>query len=204
MAYEGVIKFNYLCEDNTFRIPGDVFDIINPVRLLLKEKDYLGQYPDGISYGNVSIRDKESNEFYITASDTGKIDETKSEHYVKVIDCDLVNNLCHYKGKALPSSESLSHYIIYTYCTDAKAVIHIHSKALWLKLKNKVPTTSVDVEYGTIEMVNEIINLLKSTNLKNEKIMVMGGHEDGLISFGSSIEEAYNQFFLPQGRKAIH
>jgi len=196
MAYEGVIKFKYVCEDNRFRIPGDAFDIINPVRLLLKEKDYVGQYPDGISYGNVSIRDNESNEFYITASDTGKLVYTEPENYVKVVDCDLVNNLCRYKGRALPSSESLSHYIIYTYCADVKAVVHIHNKELWLKLKKKVPTTSASVAYGTIEMVNEIINLMQNTNLKNEKIVVMGGHEDGLISFGSSIEEALNNFFI--------
>jgi len=195
MAYEGVIKFKYVCEDKSLLIPDEIFDIINPVRLLLKEKDYLGQYPDGISYGNVSLRDKESKEFYITASDTGKIIYTKPCHYVKVTDCDIVNNLCYYKGKALPSSESLSHHIIYSNCSKAKAVIHIHNKPLWLKLKSKVPTTATNVEYGTVEMVYEIINILQNTNLRNEKILVMGGHEDGLISFGETIEEASKILF---------
>ena len=194
MAYEGVIKFKFVCEDQSFLISDDIFNIINPVRQLLKEKSYVGQYPDGISYGNISIRNKNNDEFYITASDTGKIEKTLLVHYVKIISCDLVNNICYYKGTALPSSETLSHFIIYTYCADAKAVIHIHDKALWLKLKDKVPTTNPNVEYGTIEMVNEIINLLKNTDLKNKKILVMGGHEDGLISFGSSIEEAFKKF----------
>jgi len=201
MAYEGVIKFKYINEDQSFLIPDDTFKIINPVRQLLKEKDYLGQYPDGISYGNISIRDKNSNEFYITASDTGKIKDTLSADYVKITSCDLINNVCYFKGAALPSSETLSHHIIYSYCNEAKAVIHIHNKALWFKLKDKAPTTATNVEYGTIEMVNEIINLLQNTNLKNEKILVMGGHEDGLISFGGTIDEAYNQ--ISQGFTSI-
>lgn len=192
MAYEGVIKFKFKCQDINFLIPENDFNIINPIRQLLKEKNYLGQYPDGISYGNVSMRNNNTDEFYITASDTGKLVNTQQSQYVKITSCDLKNNLCYYMGSALPSSETLSHFIIYTYCPEAKAVIHIHDKKLWEKLKNKVPTSHPDVEYGTIKMVNEIIYLLQNTSLKHEKVLVMGGHEDGLISFGATIEEAFN------------
>jgi len=194
MAYEGIIKFKFECQNPHFLIPDLDFKTINPIRQLLKGKKYLGQYPDGISYGNVSLRCSKEDAFYITASDTGKLIHTTPTDYVKITNCDLNNNLCYYMGQSLPSSETLSHFIIYSYCPEAKAVIHIHDKTLWDLLKNKVPTSHPDVEYGTIEMVNEIIFLLQNSALKEKKILVMGGHEDGLISFGDNLEEACRLF----------
>ncbi len=193
MNRDGVIKFNYTCQDKDFEIKPRFYKKINHYRMLIKAQGYIGQYNDGICFGNLSIRRGKSRHFIITASDTGKILNTLPQHYVEIINCDVINNLCCYKGSALPSSEALSHFILYNFSQEINAVIHIHNKALWEKLLYKVPTSSPDVEYGTREMVQEIIRLLEYTDLSKEKILVMGGHEDGIICFGETIEEAWQK-----------
>ena len=57
---------------------------------------------------------------------------------------------------------------------------------LWTKLLNILPMTSKDVEYGTPQMANEMIRLWNSNerNVKDVKVIVMGGHKEGLISVG--------------------
>ena len=56
----------------------------------------------------------------------------------------------------------------------------------------KVSTTEKNVSYGTPEMAKEIIRLFKQDNLIDKKILVMSGHEEGIISFGANLEEAAN------------
>ena len=55
-----------------------------------------------------------------------------------------------------------------------------------------VPTSSEAIPYGTPEMANEIKRLFDETTLSKEKIMVMGGHREGIVSFGKDLEEAGN------------
>ena len=90
----------------------------------------------------------------------------------------------------MASSESLTHAAVYEADKTVQAVIHIHSPKLWNKLKNKAPTTRKTVPYGTIAMAKEINRLFKETPAKNKKILVMGGHEPGLLSFGTTLNQA--------------
>ena len=184
---DGVIKFNYKCDNKDYVIPHAAFAVINPVRKILHNKGFIGVYSDGISYGNLSIRSGSSDAFFISGSNTGFLKTTHKRHYVKVTQCTPEENLLVYEGMGLPSSESLSHYIIYKHCSDAKAVIHIHNRALWVQLKDKVVTSSPLVTYGSIEMCKELTSLFKNTPLAKEKILVMGGHEDGIIVFGEHL-----------------
>ena len=39
-------------------------------------------------------------------------------------------------------------------------------------------------------MANEIFKLFHETNALEEKIIIMGGHKEGIIVFGESLEEA--------------
>ncbi len=190
MANEGVIKFDFYCGDKSAIIPDALFDKINPVRNKLAETGLIGQYPGGLSYGNISIRNENPGHFYITASGTGKTKKTGKKHYVKIISCDIEKNFCKYGGQGLPSSETLTHYIIYKLFSDAEAVIHVHSNELWGYLKDKVPSTSKSAGYGTVEMVKEITELYEKGELQKDKLLVMEGHEGGIISFGSNILEA--------------
>ena len=56
---------------------------------------------------------------------------------------------------------------------------------------NSAPTTSKDVEYGTPEMADQIMHLLTHTDVASRKIIVMAGHEGGILIFGKDLEEAF-------------
>ena len=68
-------------------------------------------------------------------------------------------------------------------------MIHIHSLALWkfMKAKDSLATTA---EYGTAEMVDEIAGLYSDLDPVTNNAFVMKGHEEGIITFGRSVEEA--------------
>jgi len=61
---------------------------------------------------------------------------------------------------------------------------------LWKQYKNLWPTTNDKVEYGSKEMVKEIKRLFYEKVLKTDDVFIMGGHQDGLISFGVSLQNA--------------
>jgi ribulose-5-phosphate 4-epimerase/fuculose-1-phosphate aldolase len=187
---EGYIKFN--CK----RIPSDDIPLdkvtyLNTWRNIMYEKGLIGIYPDGIGFGNISIRCDE-NTFLISGSATGGIAVLDKSHYALVTDYDLITNSLICKGPINASSESLTHALIYECSPSTNAVIHIHNLKLWKRLMHEVPTSNEFVPYGTPEMGKEIKRLFEETNLSNEKIIVMGGHEEGIISFGKNLEEAAN------------
>ena len=84
----------------------------------------------------------------------------------------------------------MSHAVIYRECPAVQAVIHVHHLELWEQLLHKVPTTDASAKYGTPEMANSIVELLKKTDLRGTKLFVMEGHEEGIFSFGNSLDEA--------------
>jgi len=68
--------------------------------------------------------------------------------------------------------------------------VHIHNLQLWEKYLDVLPTTSKEVEYGTPEMAFEIGKIMSLPETLDKKVFVMGGHKEGLISFGKTVEEA--------------
>jgi hypothetical protein len=54
----------------------------------------------------------------------------------------------------------------------------------------RLPTTNPNVPYGTPEMARETHRLFRSTALPDLQILAMGGHEDGIVVFGRTAEEA--------------
>jgi hypothetical protein len=53
-----------------------------------------------------------------------------------------------------------------------------------------LPTTNEDVAYGTPQMASEFYRLFSETDFAKKGIAVMAGHEGGLISVGSNMQEA--------------
>jgi L-ribulose-5-phosphate 4-epimerase len=190
MDEKGYLKFQCYWS-KTGPVDEGLVKTINPWRNKFYDKGWIGAYPNKIGYGNVSIR-LVGNIFLITGTETGNLPRLTGEHYSKVVAYNLEKNAITCIGPAKASSESLSHAAIYTKNPLANAIIHIHSKKLWESLKNSKPTTSANIEYGTPEMAKDIIRLFKETDLAETKILVMGGHEDGIICFGSNLEEASN------------
>jgi len=184
---EGYIKFNCkLIKDK----PPEKSDIIeiNKWRKKLYILSFIGMYENGVGYGNISIRYKSN--FLITGSATGGFDELNEKHYVIVTDYNLQKNSLICRGLINASSESLSHAVVYECSPKTNAVIHIHNLKLWNKLMDKVPTTNKNVAYGTPEMAEEIKRLFNQTDVEQNKVICMGGHEEGLIFFGENLQEA--------------
>jgi len=194
---EGIIKFE-ATNVSSETISEKEFTFINQWRQQSYDKGYIGVGDDGIGYGNISFRSGADNEFIISASATGEIDDLKCSDYSRVINFDIEKNSLQCQGPKLASSESLSHAAIYKANKAVKAVLHIHNIELWERLINKTPTTPLEAEYGTQAMANAISSIVKKSENGNG-LIIMAGHKEGIISYGSSLENcisSINKFIL--------
>ncbi len=187
---EGYVKFNCEWEKSGAIISDSVYDIINNWRDILYNLKLIGANENEIGFGNISIRAKNKSDFIITGAGTGKIRKLTQKHYSKVTGYSLTKNSLVCKGPVKASSESLSHAIIYELDPEINAVIHVHNLEYWKKLIYQVPTTHEDIPYGTPEMAKEIIRLFRETDVSEKKILIMGGHQEGIITFGKDPDEA--------------
>ena len=164
---------------------------LNTYRRKLLDLRLVGVDSKGIGFGNLSVRDGATKNFYITGSATGGIHELILANCAKVVACDFERNQVRYEGSAIPSSESLTHGAIYESDATTGAVVHCHNSKLWAALLNQAPTTSKAAEYGTPEMAYEIMQLFTHSDAQSRKIVVMAGHEGGILTFGRDLEEAF-------------
>jgi ribulose-5-phosphate 4-epimerase/fuculose-1-phosphate aldolase len=171
--------------------PFDGFTELNACRRKLLQLGLIGMDANGIGFGNLSVRDGATNNFYITGSATGGIPELTPAHYARVVAYDFKRNWLRCEGRVIASSESLTHAAVYESDAKAGAVIHCHDSTLWAGLLNQAPTSSKTVEYGTPEMAYEAIRLFKLTDAQSRKILVMAGHEGGIVAFGRDPEAAF-------------
>ena len=185
---EGYIKFNFDWIQ-THDIPKEKVSHLNKWRDILYAKGWIGVYPDGIGFGNISMRCDEKA-FLISGTATGAIETLHENHYARVIKYDLAKNHITCEGPVKASSESLTHALIYECSSEINAVIHIHNLDAWNRWMHLLPTTDVTIPYGTPEMAIEVKRLFDETTLSNEKIIIMGGHTEGIISFGKTLDEA--------------
>jgi ribulose-5-phosphate 4-epimerase/fuculose-1-phosphate aldolase len=164
---------------------------LNECRPKLLELQLIGVSSNGVSFGNLSMRDGLTNNFYVTGSRTGALSELTLADCAKVVAYDFKRNWVRYEGAAIPSSESLTHAAVYKSDGSARGIIHCHDSSLWLTLLDRVPTTSKAAEYGTPEMACEIIRLFQTGEVDRRKVIVMAGHEGGIVTFGKNLEEAF-------------
>jgi ribulose-5-phosphate 4-epimerase/fuculose-1-phosphate aldolase len=169
----------------------DGFAELNACRRKLLHLQLIGVDSNGTAFGNLSVRDGTTNNFYITGSATGGMPELTVADCVRVVSYDFERNWLQYQGFAIPSSESLTHAAIYRSNATAAAVIHCHDPKLWAALLNQAPTTSKGAEYGTPEMAYEIVRLFQVGDVRTREIFVMAGHEGGIVAFGKDLEEAF-------------
>ena len=172
-------------------VPFDGFAELNECRRKLRELRLIGVDSNGVGFGNLSVRDGATKNFYITGSATGGVPELTLADCAKVVAYDFERNCVSYEGSTVPSSESLTHAA--TYESDAKigAVIHCHDSGLWAVILNQAPTTSKTVKYGTPEMAYEIMRLFRVTDVHSRRMLAMAGHEGGIVTFGRNLEEAF-------------
>lgn len=165
---------------------------LNAYRRKLLQLRLIGVDSSGIGFGNLSVRDGATRNFYVTGSATGGLPRLSLTDCVRIVAYDFTRNWLSYEGATIPSSESLTHAAIYESDPSTSAVIHCHDSVLWATLLNRAPTTSKAVPYGTPEMAYEIMRLFKGTDVRSRKILVMAGHEGGIVSLGKNFAEAFD------------
>ncbi len=196
---EGVIKFQ-LQHTPGQGLPFDQLRELNGWRKVMYLLQLIGQTPDrygGYGFGNISRRvgplDLAASQprFAITGTQTGGLPDLGAEHYVEVVEVYPAENRLVSVGPIKPSSESLTHGVIYALERDVHWVMHAHSPHIWRHAAALgLPITDPTVPYGTPEMAAEVQRLFRETEVKTQLIFSMGGHEDGIISFGCTAEEA--------------
>ena len=191
MFDEGVVKYDCRWQQDK-AIASEMVQSLNDYRDRLYTQNFIGEYPNGIGFGNLSIRHPaQSHSFIITATQTGNLPQLTAQHYTTVTHWDLQANQVACRGPARASSESLTHATLYEADDAIQAIIHVHDYPLWSYLMDEVPTTKRETPYGTPEMALEMERLLRETDLPQSKILIMAGHEEGILTFGKDLAEAY-------------
>ncbi|EQC47301.1 class II aldolase/adducin family protein [Bacteriovorax sp. Seq25_V] len=196
---EGVIKFDFSDYYKTESINNKFVTNIEKYRKMLFDLKLIGFYEmHQVGYGNISerfnlqeFRQTKKPQFVISGTQTGHLPDLDNTHYTLVLDYDLDRNKIASRGAILPSSESLTHAAIYEVDDNIGAVVHIHHEDLWKKmiLANE-PFTAKDVPYGTKQMANAVQELAKKYPGAG---FAMAGHDDGIVTYGKDLNEAYNR-----------
>jgi len=190
---EGYIKFNCDWEQKEIRIQDELFRTLETERSRIYELGLIGAYPDGIGFGNISVRTDEGKSFIITGSTTGQFAKLNQSHFALVTGYSFAKNSISCTGLTKASAESLSHAAVYESIPEIGAVVHVHCLWLWEKLLKIYPTTSAEIEYGTPEMAYAIEQLASGIKLSSENIIVMGGHREGILALGKNLHETTSQ-----------
>lgn len=188
MNDEGYIKFHAQWE-KTPPIAYVKVESLLEWRQRLYVESLVGALPDGIGYGNLSERYC-GQQFVITGSATGAVSRLTLDHIALVESVNRVANTVRCSGPVIASSESMSHAAVYEAVPTAQSVMHVHHAGMWAYWNNRLPTTPRTALYGTPLMAEAIVGILQGWTPNAPGLLVMGGHEDGLIAFGPSHETA--------------
>jgi ribulose-5-phosphate 4-epimerase/fuculose-1-phosphate aldolase len=196
---EGVIKFTLEFSPGD-PLPAAQLAELNAWRDTLYTHKLIGQDPErygGYGYGNLSMRlapydgPPAQRRFAISGTQTGHLVALGPEHYAIVTACYPAENRVIAHGPIRPSSESLTHGAVYAIDPAIRYVMHAHSPVIWQRAANlHLPTTDPAVTYGTPQMADEVQRLFAQTPVATLRVFVMGGHEDGIVSFGHTAAEA--------------
>jgi ribulose-5-phosphate 4-epimerase/fuculose-1-phosphate aldolase len=199
---EGVIKFAARHESRPLdaRRVGETACVLIAWREIMALTGLVGQDParyGGAGYGNVSARIGRRSaglgerSFLITGTQTSGKRCIGLDDFAMVERYDYAANRVWSHGPTEPSSESMTHGAIYDLGPHIRCVLHAHSPVLWRHAARlRLPTTAAAVPYGTPEMAREVQRLYRSTVLPERPILAMGGHDDGIVVFGRSPEDA--------------
>ena len=186
---EGYIKFT------VHLTPGDVAwsdDLarLNELRTELHDLGLVGLLPDGVGYGNVSLRVADSAQFIISGTATGGPRVLAPADYARVEAFDPVANEVCCTGRIRASSESMSHGAVYAAAPAVNCVIHVHSRALFdFMLAHGYPQTPAAAAYGTPAMAAAVTALVRADG-GPAGVFVTAGHDEGVIAYGRDVAEA--------------
>ena len=100
---------------------------------------------DGFAYGNLSMRRPEMGaSFLISATQTGGLEHTAQNDWVLITECDLATFQVAAIGVKPPSSESVTHAMVYAADANITCVLHVHSHDIWSHAAAlRLPTTGL-------------------------------------------------------------
>lgn len=186
---DGVIQYRLNHRDGELPAGADYPGLFDWFRRC-RERGLIGQDParyQGYAFGNISVR--AASGFVISGTQTGGKAALGTSDLAWVIEFDTTANHLRSTGPCRPSSEAMTHGEVYRCLPGVNAVIHVHSPTVWQAASLLgLPTTSPAAGYGTPQMAREVAALLAAR--PDSGVLVMGGHEDGVIGYGGDMQTA--------------
>lgn len=204
-ARDGVTKFD-LDYQPAPALPHHELAELNAWRSILWRLQLIGRDAaryGGVGFGNVSRRSPPG--FIITGTQTGDLPQLDQRHYTRVEHADPARNRAVAHGPVAPSSESLTHAMLYALDASIRFVFHVHSPVIWHAADALgLPTTAADVAYGTPAMAHEMRRLYADRALGHRGVIVMRGHEDGVIAVGARADETGTRLLTVLAQALAH
>lgn len=207
---EGVIKYHLDYEESEVLEDPVIADLCAWHRICF-QLGLVGQDPafyDGAAYGNLSARiESESGElqFAITGTGTGGRAHISRRDFSRVLEFDCARNSVRANGPVPPSSESLTHGMLYQLHPDIGSVVHVHSPDMWNYAREvELPCTPADVPYGTPEMAEAVTELFHLRGGSPCGVFCMLGHQDGVVGFGEDPRHAAGLVLAILARAGAH
>jgi ribulose-5-phosphate 4-epimerase/fuculose-1-phosphate aldolase len=152
----------------------------------------------GLGYGNVSARlgpfgdvGRGGRRLLISGTQTADVPDLTLDQVCVVERYDVAAGQVWSFGPIAPSSESLTHAAIYDIAPAARVVLHAHAPEIWRNARGLgVAVTREGIEEGTPAMALEVQRLYRESTLASTGLVAMTGHEDGVVAFGASADEA--------------
>lgn len=183
---DGIIKYSSQRVDGIVEASAQL-DALNTARTTLFDLGLIGAYPNGIGYGNLSLRSS-GQQFLITASATGAMRQLRSDQFCIVESFSIEHNSVRSRGTWDASSESMTHGAIYTANPAVGCVMHVHSRRLFdALLAQTAPRTAPDIPYGTPAMARAVAQLVVAQP-GLPVLFVMAGHDEGIVAYGADID----------------
>lgn len=192
-ATEGVVKYRLKHSERPLDAQLYLAEL-EAWRSVLFRLQLIGRHADryqGYGYGNVSMRLSTDNSFVITGSQTGHLEKLSRNHYAVITSASPADNVIESYGESPPSSEALTHAVVYAQHPAVAAVVHGHSLEIWRQtLRLNLPHTPASIAYGTPAMACAVAGLLSGWPADRAGTFSMLGHEDGVVAIGRSLTEA--------------
>ncbi len=200
---EGVIKFEL--DHREGPLSEELAQALGPLvgwRRVMFDLGMVGQNVNlygGLGYGNVSVRVDAMGSFLVSGSQTSGAKDVTSKDFAFVESFDRDTSKIVSRGEVRPSSESMTHAVLYKTDPNIRCVLHAHDTVIWDYANDLgLSSTPDDVEYGTSEMVLAVQAIAR--RLGGVGVFSMGGHRDGIIAFGRNEDEAGKRLVAVRAR----
>lgn len=200
---EGVIKFELDHSDEP--LPAELAERLGPLlgwRRVMFDLGMVGHDEiryGGLGYGNVSVRADAHGSFLVSGSQTSGIKEPKPRDFAWVESFDSEAARIVSRGQVRPSSESMTHAILYKMSPNVRCVLHAHDRMIWdVAFDLGLAITPAEIEYGTTEMVSAVQAIAR--RLGDVGVFSMAGHRDGIVAYGRNEDEAGKRLVAARAR----